>query len=95
MDFEFTGELIHWRGPAPYVFIPVPTDEAREIRASASVLTYGWGVIPATVGIGGTQWTTSLFPKDGSYLVPVKLVVQRAEGLAVGDTVTVRLSIGR
>jgi len=45
------------------------------------------------VRIGETEWTTSLFPKDGGYLVPVKVAVQRAEGIEVGDVLAVELRI--
>ena len=38
-------------------------------------------------------WTTSLFPKDGGYVVPLKDAVRRPEGLAVGDVVRVRLTV--
>ncbi|HEX2989748.1 MAG TPA: DUF1905 domain-containing protein, partial [Anaerolineales bacterium] len=58
-----------------------------------SLVTYGWGVIPVHVRIGSTEYTTSLFPKDGRYLVPVKASVRKAEDLQEGDTVTVRLEI--
>jgi hypothetical protein len=91
---EFEGEAIWWRGPAPFVFVPVPADIADEIKSVSSFVTYGWGCIPATVRIGRTQFTTSLFPRQGTYLVPVKVVVQRAEKVQVGDTVTVSLEIG-
>jgi hypothetical protein len=57
-------------------------------------VSYGWGMIPVTARIGGTGWKTSLFPKDGRYIVPVKAAVRRAEGLEAGDTVTVRLVVG-
>jgi hypothetical protein len=90
---EFTGEVVLWKGPAPYVFVAVPEAEVGEIQAVASLVTYGWGVIPVTVRIGETEWTTSLFPKDGGYLVPVKVAVQRAEGIEVGDVLTVELRI--
>ncbi|MDN5601606.1 MAG: DUF1905 domain-containing protein [Brachybacterium sp.] len=55
--------------------------------------TYGWGCIPAAVRIGGTDFTTSLFPREGGYLVPVKVAVQRAERIGVGDRVEVTLHI--
>ena len=55
--------------------------------------SYGWGMIPVTAQIGGTEWTTSLFPKDGRYVVPVKAWVRKAEGLEIGDTVTVQLTV--
>ena len=50
-------------------------------------------MIPVTAQIGGTEWTTSLFPKDGRYVVPVKAWVRKAEGLEIGDTVTVQLTV--
>lgn len=93
MVWEFAGEAIWWRGPAPFVFVPVPSDQSAEIKAISSRVTYGWGVIPVTVQIGGTEYTTSLFPKDGVYLVPVKVKVQKAEMVKVGDTVNVRIEI--
>ena len=58
------------------------------------MLTYGWGVIPVQVRIGDTEWETSLFPKDGCYLVPLKDRVRRAEGLDEGDEVTVYMVAG-
>jgi hypothetical protein len=85
--------MIVWRGPAPYRFVPVPEAESRDIEAVAAIVTYGWGVIPVSARIGETDWTTSLFPKDGRYLVPIKMAVQRAEGIEVGDVVTVELRI--
>jgi Domain of unknown function (DUF1905) len=95
MDVEFVGEVIYWRGPAPFYFVRMPDAEARELRAISSLVTYGWGVIPAKVRIGATEWRTSLFPKAGAYLVPIKDVVRRAEGLAEGDCPTVRLIVQR
>jgi hypothetical protein len=93
MHWEFVGDLISWRGPAPYHFIPVPEDVASTIHAVSTLVTYGWGVIPVSVRIGETAWTTSLFPKDGGYLVPIKDAVRHAEGLALGETVLVELTI--
>lgn len=90
---EFAGELYYWRGPSPYHFIKAPEETCVALRAVARQVSYGWGVIPVTGRIGGTVWTTSLFPKDGGYLVPIKDVVRLGEGLADGDTVTVELAI--
>lgn len=94
MDLEFSGEVWHWRGPSPYHFITVPEDESAEIQAVSAMVTYGWGVIPVEVRIGATRWTTSLFPKDGGYAVPLKDMVRKAEEIDVGDTVTVHLAVG-
>jgi len=51
-------------------------------------------MIPATVRIGQTTWQTSLFPKNGGYIVPIRAGVQRAENLAAGDVVTLQLTVG-
>lgn len=93
MDLEFSGEMWFWRGPSPYHFITVPDEESAELHSAAALVTYGWGMIPVTARTGGTGWKTSLFPKDGRYIVPVKDAVRRAEGLEVGDVVTVGLSV--
>ena len=56
-------------------------------------MTYGWGMIPVRARIGKTTWKTSLFPKDGRYIVPLKTSVRKAERIEEGDTVTVQLEI--
>ncbi|GAA0483977.1 hypothetical protein Ade02nite_96140 [Paractinoplanes deccanensis] len=94
MDLEFAGEIWFWRGPAPWHFVTVPEDQCVEIEAASSLVSYGWGMIPVTARIGATGWTTSLWPKDGRYIVPIKTDVRRRERLDVGETVTVRLTIG-
>ncbi len=91
MQIEFTGRIIHWRGPAPYYYVAVPDGPSADIKTVSSLVTYGWGVIPVTVRIGQTEWKTSLFPKDGHYLVPLKDAIRKAESLELDDEVTVRL----
>ena len=71
----------------------VPEEQSGALRAISSQVTYGWGVIPVQARIGETEWKTSLFPKAGRYLVPIRVSVQRSEHLGVGDTVTIRLEI--
>ncbi len=93
MNIEFDGEILFWRGPAPWYFVAVPAAQSRDIKGISEFVTYGWGVIPVRVRIGRTEFKTSLFPKDGLYLVPVKANVRKAEKLEEGDTVTVRLEI--
>jgi len=90
---EFSGKIIFWRGPALCFFVTVPKEQSRDIKAISGIVTYGWGVIPATIWIGKTKFTTSLFPKDGLYLVPIKASVRKAENLEKDDEVTLRLEI--
>ena len=93
MHLEFSGEIWFWKGPAPWHFVTVPQEDADELEATSAFVSYGWGMIPVTAQIGETRWRTSLFPKNDRYIVPLKVGVRKAEGLDVGDVVTVRLAV--
>jgi Domain of unknown function (DUF1905) len=93
MELELTGEIFYWRGPSPYHYVRVPDEQSAAIRGVATEVSYGWGVIPALVRLADTEWETSLFPKDGGYLIPVKNAVRDAEGVDDGDIVTITLTI--
>jgi len=81
-------------GAARPVFLRCRSQEpSHNLKAISGLVTYGWGVIPVQVRIGKTEWRTSLFPKEGRYLVPIKASVQKAEDLYEGDNVTVRLVV--
>jgi len=92
MEWTFTGEVIEWRGPAPYLFAVMTPEESDDLKEAARALTY-WGQVPVRVTIGGTEFTTALFPRDGRYLVPVKAAVQRAEAIRQGAIVQVVLRL--
>lgn len=94
LTVEFDGDIWCWKGPAPWYFVTVPAEQCRDLSALSGVVTYGWGMIPVHVRIGTSAWTTSLWPKDGSYIVPIKASVRKAEHLAAGDRVTIRLDVG-
>jgi len=91
MIFEFDSKIIFWKGPAPWFFVTMPAKQSRDLKEISGLLTYGWGVIPVHVRIGKTEFTTSLFPKDGRYLVPIKASVRKAENLEKGDKIHIRL----
>jgi hypothetical protein len=93
VDLQFSGEVWFWRGPSPFHFVTVPDGESAALRSTAGRVSYGWGMIPVTARINDTTWTTSLWPKDEGYVVPLKVAVRRAEAVDVGDVVTVRLSV--
>ena len=93
MNLEFSGQMWFWKGPSPFHFVSVPDDECGQLEAVSPLVSYGWGMIPVSAQIGRTAWTTSLFPKDGGYIVPVKDKVRRAEQLEVGDTVVIGLTV--
>jgi hypothetical protein len=93
VEFEFTGVLWYWKGPAPFHFVSVPKDESAEIAAVAASVTYGWGMIPVEAVIGETIWMTSLFPKGDIYIVPIKKSVRDTEDLQLEESITIKLRL--
>ena len=93
MELVFAGRVIEWRGPSPYYFVPLPDAESADIREVAAMATYGWGVIPVEARIGEVTFATSLFPKNGGYLLPLKDAVRKPQGLSAGDEVTVEMAV--
>jgi hypothetical protein len=93
--FRFQSGLIHWRGPAPFYFATIPADVGAEIAARAGQVSYGWGVIPVQAEIAGVAFSTSLFPKDGAYLLPLKVKVRARLGEVLDTPFAVCMTLGR
>ena len=91
--FQFEATVIEWRGPSPYFYAPVPADVAAELRSLSRAVSYGWGVIPVAAELGGVPFKTSLFPKDGGYLLPLKDAVRRRAAVTAGDTVAIEMTL--
>ncbi|WP_460605494.1 DUF1905 domain-containing protein [Jatrophihabitans fulvus] len=87
----FRAQLVEWRGPAPYWWVPLDDAACDHVRGEDA--SYGWGAVPVRVRIGATEWETSLLPRDGGYWLPLKKVVRTAEGIGDGDTVEVTLTV--
>lgn len=96
LEISFTSEVLYWRGPAPFYFLKVPGEEATSINDISKLVSYGWGVIPCDVLIGDVEFYTALFPKEGSYLVPLKKAVRDDIKVDEGDSVkaTIRINLG-
>jgi hypothetical protein len=92
MEWTFTGTVIEWRGPAPFLFVPMTASASEDVKELAKGVAY-WGQVPVIVTIGKTEFRTAMWPKDGRYLVPIKVAVQRAENISIGRRVRVRLRI--
>jgi len=94
VEFGFEGRVWEWRGPPPYHFVSVPPEHADDVSELAPGITYGWGMVPVEVRLGGTSWRTALFPKDGGYVVPLRDSVRRREKVELGDLVRIQLMVG-
>ena len=91
---EFRAELWLHTGEGGWTFLTLPTDLADDIADTVGVRP-GFGSVPVAVRIGDTRWRTSIFPDKGaaSYLLPIKRSVRDAEGLRIGDAVTIRIRV--
>ena len=91
--FEFDAELwLHSGGS--WVFIAVPEDESDEILDVVPA-TGGFGSVRVEVSIGSSIWRTSVFPSKelGCFVLPVKKPIRKKEGLDIGDTASVSLTV--
>lgn len=94
LDFTVTGPVVEWRGPAPFYFLEVPVEDSDDVKEAARGQEY-WGQVAVRVRIRDVDFTTALFPKDGRYLVPLKVVVRRAAGIELGDVLTASMGLVR
>ncbi|WP_066071497.1 DUF1905 domain-containing protein [Frankia sp. EI5c] len=97
MIVAFESELWLWdaRRDESWTFVSLPADESEEIRDRCGGLRRGFGSLRVRVTIGGSTWTTSIFPssKTGSYALPVKRAIRRAEELEPGDIAAVTVEL--
>jgi len=92
MELEFTAAIVEWRGPSPYYFVPLPPAEAGVVDDVKAAIVY-WGVVPVTAWLGDTEFTTAMFPREGTYFLPLKDKVRSSAGVSLGDVVSVRLHL--
>jgi hypothetical protein len=93
----FDAELWAWdaRRVDSWTFVSLPTDASEEIRDRAGGTRRGFGSLRVRVTVGGSRWTTSIFPGSGggAYVLPIKRTVRRAEAIEVGDVATVTIEL--
>jgi hypothetical protein len=94
MIVDFDALLWCYQGASPWYFVTVPKQYSEELKLLSGGQRRGFGAIRVNVRIGQTAWQTSIFPsKQGSYDLPVKASVRKAEQLKDGDPVTVHLAV--
>lgn len=98
MVITFESELWLWeaRRDESWTFVALPAEESEDIRELAgSSLRRGFGSLRVRATLGTSSWTTSVFPDAtrGTYVLPIKRAIRKAEGLAVGDVTTVTVEL--
>jgi hypothetical protein len=93
----FDAQLWTWdaRRADTWTFVTLPTEKSDEIRDLAAEPRRGFGSVRVRVTVGGSSWTTSVFPDSasGSYVLPIKRAVRNAESLDIGDIATVTVEL--
>jgi hypothetical protein len=97
----FTAPLSVWRtekyGDIGYVTIAGAAAEAigaYELMRRLELGRRGFGSVRVEAEIGASRWSTSVFPQKGeTWFLPVKKAICRAEDLAAGEGVSVRLEL--
>lgn len=93
-NLTFTSTLWRWEAQDAWRFVTVPAELTDAIRLGAGP-PRGFGSVRVEATVGATTWRTSVFPDShrGSFVLPVKKAVRRAEDLDDGDQVTVTLRL--
>ncbi len=99
-DLEAAGPIWLWKSkdpsvPAAWHFMTITGEAAAALRIKSQGRKGGFGSVKVLARIGGTEWSTSVFPAkelDG-FMLPLKASVRKAEGVKVGDEVRVVLRV--
>jgi len=94
VEWTVRAEVLEWRGPAPYFFLPMNAEDSADFKVEAAGLEY-WGQVSVDVVVGKTSFTTAVFPKDGRYLVPLRANIRKLERIEEGMPVTATVRLNR
>jgi hypothetical protein len=93
----FDAELWIWdaRRLEGWTFVSLPAEASEEIRHLAGGRRQGFGSVRVRATVGGSTWTTSIFPDSAreAYVLPVKRGIRKAEAIEAGDTATLTVEL--
>ena len=93
-NFKFTAKVWRYPAQAAWYFVYVADEVTEVIKKIKNKKRVGFGFIPIEATVGKTTWQTSLFPtKEGPYLIAIKAMIRRKEGIDDGDKIEVRFKI--
>jgi hypothetical protein len=89
LRYQFEAQMWADEGPGAWHFVTLPAEIIEEIKSVRS----GNAARRVEARIGGSSWSTALFPHDDSYVLPVKADVRRREAITVGDRVQASIEV--
>lgn len=95
MKYAFESELRQWQGKAVWFFVALPPRDSQEIKETTNGLTNCFGSVRVLVTVGVSSWRTSIFPdsKLGTYMLPIKAEVRKANALTTGSIVRASIEL--
>jgi len=97
MRYRFESEVRRWEARVrdDWYFVELPLVDSAEIHEWADALPRaGFGAVKVVARIGGTSWSTSIFPgSSGAYSLVVGRRIRLAEGIEPGETVVAEVEI--
>lgn len=93
--WQWKSKVWIYPGDVAWHFMTVPKAESAEISKIYTGMSKGWGSLPVCVTVGTSTWQTSIFPdrKSGTFLLPLKALIRKKEGLFIDDVVSVSIRI--
>jgi len=93
----FDAELWIWdarRGDS-WTLVSLPGEASEEIRDLADEVRRGFGSLRVRATVGGSTWTTSIFPDSAhnAYVLPIRRAIRKSEALDAGDVATVTVEL--
>ncbi len=94
-EYAITGNVWLYQGAGAWHFVTIPKKISDEIKVRYSDLVRGWNSLRVRVTVGRTHWATSIFfDKESScYILPIKALVRKTEGIAVDHNVSFILEL--
>lgn len=89
------SKVVVYPGASGWRFLVLPQKEGKEIKETYGKSARGWGSLPVSVTVGKTVWETSIFPdrKSGTYLLPLKAKIRKAEHIEDSTMVSFVLAL--
>ncbi len=93
--YKLRSKVFVYPGMSAWRFLGIPLKQGKEIKEKFAPKARGWGSLPVSVTIGKTTWDTSIFPdiKSGTYLLPLKAKIRKAEDIYDDSTVTFSIKL--
>jgi hypothetical protein len=91
IKYDFLESVWQHTAPGGWYFISLPESISHEIREALRSEEEGWGRLKATAEIGKNRWETAIWfdTKKNTYLLPLKAVIRKSEGISAGNRVNV------